>query len=79
MTVYSVQIEELVKELKRSKVSDSIVANIECIFMRMTNELESVNNRLVWLEEEVDKSDIEDLFVRYQKKFDIDCWSGVPE
>ncbi len=43
--------------------------------------LEKVNHveeRLVWLEDAIDRENIDIVFVPYQKKFNLGLWSGGP-
>lgn len=49
---------------------------IEMYLVEVLRENEDLRNRVDWLEEAVDQSNLEDIFVKYQKTFDIECWSG---
>ena len=49
---------------------------IEMYLVEVLRENEDLRNRVDWLEEAVDQSNLEDIFVNYQKTFDIECWSG---
>ena len=49
---------------------------IEMHLVEALRENADLRNRVDWLEEAVDQSNLEDIFVKYQKTFDIECWSG---
>jgi hypothetical protein len=41
------------------------------------SEIEDLTSRVVWLENAVDEMNIEEIFVEYQKKFDLFFWTGI--
>ena len=41
------------------------------------SEIEDLTSRVIWLENAVDEMNIEEIFVEYQKKFDLFFWTGV--
>ena len=54
----------------------SVQIIIERHMRDILKENEDLRRRLDWLEDAVDQSNLEEIFVEYQKSFDIECWSG---
>ena len=58
----------------------SLEKNVQIIIEKhmcdILKENEELRRRLDWLEDAVDQSNLEEIFIEYQKSFDIECWSG---
>ena len=69
-------IEKIYERLKEESVSASLASSIINTITRLERDLSSYQERLSWLESKIDESDLEDIYVKYQKTFDLDHWSG---
>mgnify|MGYP001262388362 CR=1 FL=1 len=68
-----------VKEaLEREEISERTKAEVLGSLHTLYKTNQDLLERLEWLESQIDESDLEELYVKYQKKFQIDHWSGEP-
>ena len=72
---YSMEMNRL-NNLLRKECSRETRKEILNMFSNLSEEKEEIMRRTCWLEDLIDSSDMEDEFVEYQKKFNIETWSG---
>jgi Trp operon repressor len=62
--------------LLRKECSRETRKEILDMFVNLSEEKEEIMRRTCWLEELIDSADMEKEFVEYQRKFNIETWSG---
>jgi hypothetical protein len=69
-------LKEIENTLNEEKVSESSKISILMNFKKLRERLEYVEDRLYWLEGVIDEADNEEVYVAYQKHFNLNHWSG---
>jgi len=72
---YSMEMNRL-NNLLRKECSRETRKKILSMFSNLSEEKEEIMRRNCWLEDLIDSADMEDEFVEYQKKFNIETWGG---
>ena len=71
-------IEKIRNSLEKEGVSYKTLIDVVSSFEMMKRDLVRLGSQLAWLENRIDESDMEELYVEYQKHFKIRYWSGDP-
>lgn len=70
--------EKIEDSLTKEGVSRETIAMIIGTIQNMRRESNDLRRRLTWLEDQIDEKDLEEIYVEYQKQFNIVNWSGGP-
>jgi hypothetical protein len=70
--------EKIEGSLTKEGVSRETIAMIIGTIQNMRRESNDLRRRLTWLEDQIDEKDLEEIYVEYQKQFNIVNWSGGP-
>ena len=65
------------KNSSKDEKKEALNKEIQSYMKPILSEIEDLTSRVVWLENAVDEMNIEEIFVEYQKKFDLFFWTGV--
>ena len=59
------------KNSSKDEKKEALNKEIQSYMKPILSEIEDLTSRVVWLENAVDEMNIEEIFVEYQKKFDL--------
>ena len=71
-------INNLREALENEGVSHKTQAIVLGAVKDLERQVETLGERLTWLEDKIDDADNEEIYSQYQRVFDLDHWSGGP-